>query len=525
LRYLLTHLIDAAAESRPQHPAMRCRGEQLTYGELAARANGLARLLIDDGVRPGDRVGILLPKCLESAVAVHGIMKAGAVYVPLDATAPTERLEFVIRDCGIERLITDQRKRAAVAKLVAAGAPLRTVVGLEEALDSPVQCYGWSDVAPADDSPDIGVTEDDLCYILYTSGSTGVPKGIMHTHESALAWARVSASAYDLSPEDRISNYAPLHFDLSTLDYFAGACAQCTTVILTEEHQKLPASLSQLLAQERLTLFYTVPFALIQLVLHGALEKHDWRHLRWVLFGGEPMPVRHLAELMRRWPQARFANVYGPTETNGCTHYVVPRPLDPEGGPLPIGRPYANADLLVADDAGQPVARGVAGELLVRAPTTMRGYWARPDLNDKVFFYRRRYEGRPECFVRTGDIVRENERGELEFHGRRDRLVKTRGYRVELDEVEAVLARHPAVEEAAAFAVSDSTGSVLIHAAVTSVDGEEADTVSLIKHVKAHLPPYARPAALESLPAFPRTTTGKIDRRALAQRAADEVPA
>jgi len=525
LRFLLPHLIDAAAAVRPDHSAMRCRGEQISYSDLAGRANGLARLLIDDGVRPGDRVGILLPKSLECAVAIHGIMKAGAVYVPLDASAPAERLQFVIRDCGIERLITCQRKRSMLQRLVGAGAPIRTAVGLDEPLDGQVQCYGWSEAAAEDESPDIGTTEDDLCYVLYTSGSTGEPKGIMHTHRSALAWARAAASTYGLRPEDRISNYAPLHFDLSTLDYFAGAYAQSTTVILTEEHLKLPASLSQLLAEERLTVFYTVPFALIQLVLHGALEQHDWRHLRWVLFGGEPMPVRHLAHLMELWSHVGFANVYGPTETNGCTHYVVPRDFDADDGPLPIGRAYANADTLIADAHGQAVEVGELGELLVRAPTTMRGYWGRPDLNDKVFFYRRRYEGRPECFVRTGDLVRENAAGMLEFHGRRDRLVKTRGYRVELDEIEAVLARHPAVEEAAAFAVPDPNGSVLIHAAVTSVDGDAADIVTLIKHMKAHLPPYARPAALTSVPAFPRTTTGKIDRRALAQSAANEVPA
>jgi acyl-coenzyme A synthetase/AMP-(fatty) acid ligase len=361
--------------------------------------------------------------------------------------------------------------------------------------------------------------------VLYTSGSTGVPKGIMHTHRSALAWARVAAGTYGLRADDRISNYAPLHFDLSTLDYFAGAYAQCTTIILTEEHLKLPASLSQLLAQERLTVFYTVPFALIQLLMHGALERHDWRHLRWVLFGGEPMPVRHLAHLMQTWRHVRFANVYGPTETNGCTHFVVPDDLHPDSAPLPIGHPYANADTLIADESGLPVAPGDLGELYVRAPTTMRGYWARPDLNDSVFYYRRRYEGRPECFVRTGDIVRENGAGELEFHGRRDRLVKTRGYRVELDEVEAVLARHPAVEEAAAFAVPDGNGSVLVHAVVTLVGGAQVDPAALVRHVKAHLPPYARPATLTPLAAFPRTTTGKIDRRALAERAADEVTA
>lgn len=529
MRFLLPHLIDAGAAARPDHPAIRCRDEELSYRELAARANGLAHALVEDGVLPGERVGIFMPKCVECAVALYGIMKAGAVYVPLDPTAPRERLEFVIRDCGIRRLVVHPRKRAMLGKLAASN-DLEAVFGIDGPADLAARVIAWSDMPAAAAPPATDITEDDLCYILYTSGSTGVPKGIMHTHRSALAWARVAASTYGLGHEDRISNYAPLHFDLSTLDYFAGALAQATTVLFPEEHLKLPASLAGLIANERLTVFYTVPFALIQLLLHGALEKHDWRHLRWVLFGGEPMGVRHLAALMARWPDARFSNVYGPTETNGCTYHVLPGVPDPDAGPLPIGRMYENAEALVVDAAGQEVATGEAGELLVRAGTTMRGYWGRPDLNEAVFHFRQRYEGLPEVFVRTGDIVREDEAGILEFHGRRDRLVKTRGYRVELDEVEAVLAAHPLVEEAAAFAVPDDSGSVLIHAAATlAAAGEQAEPAdetqirTLLGHLKSRLPGYAVPVRLDVLPEFPRTTTGKIDRRALTARTEETV--
>ena len=563
MRYLLPHLIDAGAADRPDHPAVRCRKDSLDYATLTRRANGLARLLIEDGVRPGERVGIFMPKSVECAVALYGIMKAGAVYVPLDPTAPEERVAFVIGDCGIRRLVAHPRRRRQLDRLVTAGVALDAVFGVDAAEGVAPRSYGWDDLGPAETPPPTRVTEDDLCYILYTSGSTGVPKGIMHTHRSALAWARVSAATYGLGPADRISNYAPLHFDLSTLDYFAGALAQATTVMVPEEHLKLPASLAALIAEERLTLFYTVPFALIQLLLHGALERHEWDALRWVLFGGEPMPVRHLAALMRRWPGARFSNVYGPTETNGCTWYPVPEPPAEGTGALPIGRMYDNAEGIVVDDADEEVAHGELGELLVRAPTSMRGYWGRPDLNEKVFFYRRRYEGLPETFVRTGDLVRLNDAGELEFHGRGDRLVKTRGYRVELDEVEAVLGRHPAVEEAATWAVPDDSGSVLIHAAATLADagpgpadggatdesgatesgaagsgmtgtgtsaadagdprtstGKDVDLVTdeLMRHLKSRLPGYAVPVKLDVLPGFPRTTTGKIDRRALQAR-------
>jgi amino acid adenylation domain-containing protein len=337
----------------------------------------------------------------------------------------------------------------------------------------------WDEVVAASATPpNAGTMEQDLCYILYTSGSTGVPKGVMHTHRSALSFAEIAVRAYGLDEHDRISNHAPLHFDLSTLDYFAGAVAGATTVVIPESHTKLPASLSALVEAERLTVLYAVPFALQQLLLHGALDKRSLPSLRWVLFGGEPFPPKHLRALMAALPQASFVNVYGPTEVNGVTHFPVPPIAEDDDSPIPIGMPYGNVEALIVDDEDRPVRPGEAGLLLVRTPTMMRGYWKRADLNERAFYRRPAFGIYEDVFHRTGDLVRERPDGNLDFLGRKDRQIKARGYRIELDEVEAALLAHEAVEGAAAFPVPIGEGTHRIEAAVTLRAGR-ATTLSV----------------------------------------------
>lgn len=512
--YLLTHLVERAADADPDHPALRYRGESLSYGDLWERASALAHALIEDGVQPGDRVGILLQRSFDSAIALYGIMAAGAVYVPLDAGSPASRIAFVVRDCGITRLVSERRSLPTLIELREAGVSIGTVFGIDDGSDAPFATIGWAEVATRPSTPPrIRTTEQDLCYILYTSGSTGTPKGIMHTHRSALAWAEVTAAEYELTSSDIISNYAPLHFDLSTLDYFGGARAGATTVIIPEEYTRFPASLASLIADERMTVLYAVPLALVRLATPGTLDGKDFSSLRLVLFGGEPMPIKHLRQMMSHLPWAQFVNVYGPTETNGCTHYRVRTMPDEHDLGLPIGQPYPNVSVRVVDADGSPVEVGGTGELLVRAPTMMRGYWARPDLNEGAFVHVPGVGGTVEVYHATGDLVSPTADGELAYMGRRDRQIKARGNRVELDEVEAVLLDHPSVYEAAVYALADAEGSFQPHAEVILTPGSSSTATELRAHASGALPSYAVPASISVREGFPRTSTGKIDRR------------
>jgi amino acid adenylation domain-containing protein len=514
--YLLQQLVAEAADHDPDQLALVCRDSRLTYGELEQRSNALAHALIERGVERGDRVGVFANKSVETGVAMYGVMAAGGAYVPLDPTSPPSRLAYVIQDCGIHHVIAENRQRPTVAGLERLGVKLDTVIGLTDA-DIAYPAMGWTEIGSRGEAPRRRVMEQDLCYVLYTSGSTGVPKGIMHTHRSALSWANVTASEYSIGDDDVLSNYAPIHFDLSTLDFFGGAKGRATVVMIPEEHMKLSASLASVLEQSQITLFYTVPLALVQLSTPGVLDRRDFSSLKRILFGGEPMPLKHLHSLMRKLPETRFFNVYGPTEVNGVTHFAVPGPPPVDGDALPIGLPYENVEALVVDEEDRPVPQGKVGELAIRSATLMRGYWGRPDLNERAFYFRERFDGLPEVFHRTGDLVHQDRDDVLHFHGRKDRQIKSRGYRVELDEVEAVLITHTDVVDAAVYGVPTQDGTTEIQAAVTLTRASAATPSSLRTYLAETLPGYAVPTTLTVLEDFPRTTTGKIDRRTIAE--------
>jgi amino acid adenylation domain-containing protein len=448
-------------------------------------------------------------------------MKAGAAYVPLDPFAPASRLAFVIRDCGIRHLVTTDSRLDLTGLLAEDLGELECLLGAD-ARDG-FTCASWRDIEAqaADAPPDIQVTEQDLAYILYTSGSTGTPKGIMHTHRSGLSFAEWAAAIYGLTADDRVSNHAPLHFDLSTFDFFATSRAGATTVIVPEAITKLPMELGRLMQREKLTVWYSVPFALIQLMERANLASLDLSALRWILFAGEVFPTKHLRRAMETFAPARFSNLYGPTETNVCTYYHVPAALPPGDDSIPIGRPCENIESLIVDGDDQPVTPGDAGELLIRGGVVMRGYWGRADLNERGFYRRDVYGGLyQDTFYRTGDLVELLPDGNLKYLGRKDRQIKTRGYRVELDEVEAALLSMPLVEEAAAYTIPDGQGSNLIEAAVTAKEGIALEPETVASHVSGLLPPYAVPVRIAVLAVFPRTSTGKINRRELAVQAA-----
>ncbi|MCB8962713.1 MAG: amino acid adenylation domain-containing protein [Ardenticatenales bacterium] len=529
MHFLLTHTIEQSAERLPDQMAFRTDEPGLTYAEFVQRTSQLANLLIELGVRKGDRVGIYLHKSLESALAIYGIMKAGAAYVPIDPSSPPARVELLVRDCGIQHLITQNSKLPLLAELLAGGLPLLSLIGPDRPVDlTNCRLIAWTELfaSAKESTPHIpGLMEDDLAYIMYTSGSTGKPKGIMHTHRSGLSYAKASAHVYGVGPGDILGNHAPTHFDVSTFDYFAGPLAGATTLIIPEEYMKLPASLSELIQDEGITIWYSVVTALTELLFRGDLENRDLSALRWVKFCGEPFSPRHLRELMALLPNARFSNVYGPAEVNQCSYFhVPPLPNAYEERHVPIGRAWAIADSLVVDMDDNEVAPGESGELLIAAPTRMQGYWQQPELTEAGYYRQRPFPGSPfeKIFYRTGDIVRLDEQGELDFLGRKDRQIKIRGFRVELDEIEAALTELAGVAEAAVYLLEDEQDELRIEAAVLLQTEGATDVTQLGRQLAERLPSYAVPATIHLRDSFPRTGSGKINRRALKELARQE---
>lgn len=525
--YLLPQTIDEAAQSDPDHTAFRCDAAAISYGDAAVATNQLAQALIDQGVKSGDRVGVLMPRCIESALAVHSIMKAGAVFVPLDPHSPHAAHCGLIDYCGIRAIVTHGQTRKSLEQLTEASSALEIVIG-SEPLNDLCRWLSWQEISTfRAERPNVRVLEHDLAYVMFTSGSTGRPKGIMHTHHSGLSYAKLSVGTYGVQKDDVIGSHSPLHFDMSTFGYFSGPLAAATVSFIPEAYTRLPASLSQLMESHQISIWYSVPFALIQLHLRGVLASRELSCLRWVLFGGEPFPPKYLYELMRHWPDARFSNVYGPAEVNQCTYYHLPQ-IDAdnppgESNPIPIGSVWPNTLGLAVDENDEPVDRGETGELLIRSSTMMQGYWGRDDLNEAAFFRRTGSSGIEEVYYRTGDLVTTDENGLYIFLGRRDRQIKLRGYRVELDAVEQALSSHPAVEEVGVFVVRDQADAVHIRATATLRANSIVGPRELAAHVGNSLPWYAVPNEVKIVSDLPRTTSGKINRQRLAEIAQTEL--
>ncbi len=527
----LVDIVNRSADRWPDRVAFRYEGVSLTYEQLLESAGRLASVLRDRGVERGDRVGVHLAKSLLGSTAVYGVMSAGGAYVPLDPRARAERIQGIVRRCGISLVVTESRLAAKISRVGATPVVLDVDRTHYSAANPELVCDHWvfaDDVAGMSGMRGLTTPHPtDLSYIIFTSGSTGEPKGIAHTHASALAYATEAARLYGVNEDDRLSNHSPLHFDMSTFDYFSGPMCGATTVVIPEAHSVMPASMSKLIEDERLTVWYSVPLALTQMLDRGVLRERKLDSLRWVLFGGEPFPPSRLQELMRMLPRARFSNVYGPAEVNQCTFYNVPRSFvdEPSTTPVPLGTMWPAAAGRVVGEDGVEVPPGEVGELLVATSTMMSGYYNAPDLNKDAFAVLSDDAGETVRYYRTGDMVAVGDDGLMRFVGRRDRQIKIRGYRVELDEVERVLASHPDVLEAAAIDVDlPDRGKAIIGVVRTAVD-DDSSSHDITKYARRFLPDYAMPARVESVATMPLTTSGKIDRRELKTRLSAPQPA
>ena len=524
---LLQHLLDDAAQAVPDRDAVRFDGRALTYATLAFRANQTAHALMANGVAKGDRVGIYLPKGFEAVIAMHAIVRVGAAYVPLDPWLPPERLAHVLDDCGISVLFCEGARLAVLCSAVASMTPVRDlrVIGASDASEDVWSTTTWSEVAAERASAvDRPIADDDLAYILYTSGSTGEPKGMMHTHRSSLSFVTWARMTFGLRGDDRVGNHAPLHFDLSLFDYFSATQAHATTVIVSEEQQKMPASLSRFIEDERLTVWYSVPLAWTQMLMRGALESRDLRTLRLVLFGGEPFPLPSLRAAMSHASEAEFWHVYGVTEANVCTAHRVSRPLPDDVVELPVGHLCSNMEA-VELDGDRPVAPGETGELAVRGAAVMLGYWGQPETTRKAFWERPVPGDRTDPFYRTGDLVTRDAQGVYWLKGRADRQIKSRGHRIEFDAVQAALADVPVIDEVAVFTAADAEGSQKLCAAVSIRPGCRWNESTARRVISRRVASYAIPTTFHIVPRLPRTSAGKVDFMTLREQSPVEATA
>jgi amino acid adenylation domain-containing protein len=506
----LHQLLDVSASRFPDKVAVEeAESGSIRYGELAHLSDRVRDRLRRMGVGPGDRVAICMRKSGDAVASIFGIMKAGAAYVPVDSTAPASRNAFIFHNCAVKVLIVEVRLAEAlrlefrqvgfapemiVLEGTGAGVPLT------KALDQ------LDPVSPASPVPSAVPDSSQLAYILYTSGSTGRPKGVMLSHGNAASFIDWCSNVFRPNEHDRFSSHAPFHFDLSILDIYASLKHGATVVLVEEQLGKEPGRLAQWIADKKLTVWYSAPSILSLLAQFGKLDQYDYSSLRLVLFAGEVFPIKYLKLLKFLWPHPRYFNLYGPTETNVCTFYEVPRLVaESQTEPVPIGKACPHCEPLVVDEVGIEVAQGAEGELCIAGPSVLEGYWNLPENTAKAFL-----PGRDTRWYRTGDIVVELPDGNYKFLGRRDRMIKKRGYRIELGEIEVALYRHPAIKEAAVLALPDDDG-VPIKAFTSTRNGSKLSIIELKKFCSENLPLYMVPDLFCSLESLPKTSTDKID--------------
>jgi amino acid adenylation domain-containing protein len=517
----LHRLLTEAADRHPGTVALRDGDRVLDYAQLEIRANQVANLLVALGVSRGDRVALYLDKSLEAVIGLYAVMKAGAAYVPLDPQAPAKRLGFVARDCDARWVITASTKASSWAPLIEHGAPFDDLI----VLDAPTGEFDLRGLAASrihrsdaivsqpQAGPPVRTIDADLAYILYTSGSTGQPKGVMLSHRNALAFVEWAVRTFAVGTTDRLSSHAPLHFDLSVFDLFAASKAAAAAVLVPPQASVFPREAVRFIDDQQLTVWYSVPSVLSMMVVRGGLKQGSLPALRTLLFAGEVFPTKYLRELVALLPHVRFANLYGPTETNVCTWYEVERVNPTDDADIPIGKPIDNDEVIVADETGNPVEPGTPGELYVRGATVMQGYWGDPDRTAKARLSNPWQSQIGDPIYRTGDLVAELPDGNLRFLGRRDAQIKSRGYRIELGDIESALNAHAEVVECAVVAIPDDLlgnrirGHVVLRTAV--------DSQALAAFCADRLPAYMVPESFVLHEGLPRTTTGKIDRQAL----------
>ena len=510
------------AAERPDAPAVVVRGVTRSYGELEQVARRWANVIISVSRSRPERVGLFAYRSEVSYASTIAALCSGAAFVPLNPTFPAEKITSMIQQADLDAIIVDKTcapQLSAVLAGINAPPPL-----LLPEFDSP-QFPGVQTrildrgelerTSPADQLP--ALTPEDIAYLLFTSGSTGAPKGVPVSHQNAVYFMDVMTRRYGIGPDDRFSQTFDQTFDLSVFDLFMawsnGACVYSLAPI------ELLAP-TRFIQKNELTVWFSVPSLPAQMNRRKTLVPDSLPTLRWSLFCGEPLPCRIAEAWQAAAPNSIVENQYGPTElTIAC---LVHR-WDPQTSPalcenelVPIGRPYPGLAVMIVDDNLTPVKDGEAGELCVNGPQTTPGYWRDPAKTAERYVQLPVSADQTRRFYRTGDRVVRHASGEYIFLGRADTQIKVLGHRVELGEVEAAVRQHPGVEHAVAFGWPITDGSA--DGIIVFVSGDSLDAGRLVELSKASLPPYAVPQQVLVVGQMPLNANGKVDRRALQER-------
>jgi amino acid adenylation domain-containing protein len=523
MAFLLHQLLSESAVRNSDREAIVFKDRTITYAGLERETNKVAHELLALGVEKGARVGVHMNRGIDAVIAAIGILKAGAVYVPIDPMGSTGRLSYIVTKCGIKTLLTYQEMLANVEQAFPGNPSLENIIVMD-GVNSSVRSLGltrlidWREVPVelGDSAPSVHVIDSDPAYILFTSGSTGNPKGVMISHLNSLTFINSVYEFFRFQKEDRFSNICPLHFDMSVFDIYVALKAGASIVIIPETSVMFPVRLAEIIAKNKISVWNSVPSALSLLANLANLDRYDLSSLRLVLFAGELFPLKYLRRLQEAIPGARFCNMYGQTEANSSTYYWVDQLPSDGKGVLPIGRPFPNFEVFALDEDGNLVDKPEQeGELYVRASTVALGYWGeiektaksfvrnpiRPDINERVY--------------RTGDLVRLDSDGNYVFLSRKDFMIKSRGYRIEIGEIETILCNHPEIKNAVVIPIPDELIGNRLSVIIEPSTPGKITRDDIVKYCSTQLPKYMIPEMIEFRDSLPTTSSGKVDRKRL----------
>ena len=526
----LEHYLARSADRDPDSVALVMGQERLSYGSLEALTNRLARLLREHGCTEGSRVCVMAAKTPWTIAGLLATLKCGASYVPIDSSSPAARVARIVQAAEPTLMMADATATGLVDELIESRAlPAGTAVG---ALDSPLSGAEFASAFARADADSVCAAPlpapsgpSEIAHLLFTSGSTGVPKGVMITHDNVLAFVEWAVRYFGFRSTDRISGHPPLHFDLSTFDIYGAMAAGAELHLVPAELNVNPRALAALIRDHELTQWFSVPSVLTYMAKFDAVADDDFPSLERLLWCGEVLPTAVLAHWMRRLPHVRFTNLYGPTEaTIASSYYTVPAAPADETEPIPIGTACGGEELLVLDSERRAVPRGEIGDLYLAGVGLSPGYWRDEAKTIEVFVPDPRYPGEQRRIYRTGDLARLGDDGLVYFLGRADSQIKSRGYRIELGEIEAAINAIPGVRECAVVGVpTGGFEGTTICCAFSVLDGSALTPAELRKRLIDLLPPYMIPARWTTPSALPKNVNGKIDRKELRDRFADEL--
>lgn len=526
MAFLLHQLLSETAAKYPDNKAVIFKKESITYSELETVSDRLSNFLVGSGVRRLDRVGIYIPRSINSIIGILAILKSGATYVPLDPFCPENRINYIVDKCGIAFLLSSTEMLAQINKAFSGETSLKKILimngdqGPQATVNSSVLLLSWpeKDESTGTKRPEVSATETDPSYILFTSGSTGNPKGVMLTHRNALTFINMACDFFTMNSADVFCNISPLQCDLSMFDIYVAFKAGAALAIVPENIAMFPSKVAEFVQNNKITVWNSVPSMLALLANLSNLATFDFSSLRLVLFAGEVFKVKYLRRLMKHIPAAKFYNMYGQTEANSSTYYLVDRAPDEDGSLIPIGQAFPHFEVFALDESGKKISRcGSKGELFVRSASVALGYWGEPEKTSEKFVRNPLDPASNEIVYRTGDMVRLDEQGNYVFLGRVDHMIKSRGYRIELGEIETVLANDPMVETAVVVPIPDELIGNRIAAVIVPSKGRCLKKEDILRNCARRLPKYMLPEILVFSDSLPKTSSGKPDRGKLTE--------